>query len=58
MHFTQSSGALYGILLALGGKVLAAERSQRQAKPLPPLDSGDVLVLDNFVTNTASIRWV
>lgn len=48
----QMSGALYGLLVSLGGKVIAIER----ARSAPPVDSLDVMVLDNFVLCNASIR--
>jgi hypothetical protein len=51
----QSSGALYGLLIALGGHVVAIEPGA-SAKHLPLLDGSDVLVLDNFVMCNTAIR--
>jgi hypothetical protein len=55
MPCLQSSGAVYGLLIALGGHVVALEYGP-SAKRLPPLDGSDVLVLDNFVTCNTAIR--
>ncbi|KAJ9519952.1 hypothetical protein QJQ45_014687 [Haematococcus lacustris] len=59
----KSSGAVYGLLLAVGARVVAVERgmtsssgSSGSSKPAPPLDASDLLVLDNFVSGNASIR--
>ncbi|KAL6750489.1 trafficking protein Mon1-domain-containing protein [Haematococcus lacustris] len=59
----KSSGAVYGLLLAVGARVVAVERgmtsssgSSGSSKPAPPLDASDLLVLDNFVAGNASIR--
>lgn len=53
MQRMQSSGALYGMLLAPGGMAVAAER---QHKGLAALEGVDVMLLDNFVACSAAIR--
>ena len=50
----QASGALYGILMTVGGPAVAVER----AKGVPPLDSRDLLLLDTFICCNPAFRWV
>jgi len=49
---TQASGAVYGLLLAVGGQVVVLERG----KGAPALDHKDVLLLDNFVRCNPTFR--
>ncbi len=51
----QSSGALYGVILVSGGRVVAIEY-EPGARGLQPLDAADLMCLDNFVCSNANIR--
>ena len=48
----QASGAVYGLLLAVGGQVVALEG----AKGVPHLDHKDLLLLDNFICCNPAFR--
>lgn len=50
----QGSGAVYGLLLAAGGQVVAVER----AKGAPSMDHRDLLLLDNFICCNPVFRCV